>query len=70
LTATNACGLESNDVIVVYVDKRFDTVSLRSLQDGDIVGGNNVCIDGTVWDYRCFDAYGVEHRDGDAQHHD
>ena len=62
LIATNACGLEASDVTVVYVDKQFDIVSLRSPQDGDIVGGDNVCIDGTVWDYRCFDAYGVEYR--------
>ncbi len=62
LTTTNACGLESSDVTVVYVDRQFDTVSLRSPQDGDIVGGDDVCIDGTVWDFRCFEAYGVEYR--------
>lgn len=58
VTVTNACGLQSTDTTVVYVDKQFDTVEGRHPEDGDVIGGN-VCIEGTVWDHLCFDMYWV-----------
>ena len=61
LTVTNACGLSSSAVTTVYVDKDFDTVTIRQPTGGAIRGGN-VCLDGTVWDEFCFGHYVVEYR--------
>jgi hypothetical protein len=61
LTVVNECGLESTDVTVAYVDRVFDTLEMREPDEGDIVGGK-VCIDGTAWDFRCFDSYSVMYK--------
>ncbi|MCC6320471.1 MAG: hypothetical protein IT438_03425 [Phycisphaerales bacterium] len=49
LTAFNAAGMTSSVTNIVWVDKQFDTVDVRSPQDGNILGGY-VCFDGTVSD--------------------
>ncbi len=61
LTVVNECGMESSDVTVAYVDRTLDTLEMRSPEEGRIVGGK-VCIDGTAWDFRCFDSYSVLYR--------
>lgn len=61
LTATNACGVSASDVAVVYVDRVFDILSLRSPTSGMVIGGT-VCLDGTVWDHLCFDQYVAEYQ--------
>lgn len=57
LTVENACGLINTAMTVVYVDKQFESLDVRSPAEGGIVGGT-VCFDGTVWDH-CFDEYTV-----------
>jgi hypothetical protein len=49
LTAANTTGMETSVTSMVYVDKQFDTVQLRSPVAGQILGGG-VCFDGTVSD--------------------
>jgi hypothetical protein len=61
LTAVNACGQTSTAETTVYVDKDFDSLTIREPLDGAIVGGN-VCFDGTVADSYCMDEYVVEYR--------
>jgi hypothetical protein len=61
LRANNACSLSSEDVVLVWVDKQFNTVDLRSPVNNAIVGGN-VCFDGTIWDSYCFTNYTVDYR--------
>jgi hypothetical protein len=61
LTVQNACGSADTAVVVVFVDRVFDSLELREPDPGDIVGGNAVCIDGTVWD-SCFRHYTVQYR--------
>ncbi len=63
LTATNTAGLSSSITTIVYVDKQFDTVDLRSPPDGAILGGI-VCFDGTVNDGNgnCSIKYTIEYR--------
>lgn len=63
LTVENACGAQAAAVTVAYVDKQFDTVTVRFPQEDQVVGGT-VCIDGTVWDENCFDHYTVEYNSG------
>ncbi len=69
LEATNGCGLSASDSTVAFVDKEFNTVTIRypDTYDGvnGVVRGASVCIDGTVWDHLCYDAdagYQVEFR--------
>lgn len=61
ITTTNACGLVSTAITTVYVDRAFDTLSVRYPASGAFVGGQ-VCIDGTAWDWLCFDYYTVLYR--------
>lgn len=49
LTAENTSGLSSVVTSVVFVDKQFDTIDLRSPAVDQILGGS-VCFDGTVND--------------------
>lgn len=49
LTAYNTTGLSNTVTTVVFIDKQFDTVDVRSPQTGNILGGT-VCFDGTVSD--------------------
>lgn len=61
LTATNACGLTSTDVRTVWVDQLLDNLNFRSPAHDAIVGGQ-VCLDGTVSDFICFDNYVARYR--------
>lgn len=61
LTARNAAGLTAFDEVVVYVNKVFDTVDLRSPVNGGIYGGV-VCFDGTVFNNICGGSYTVDYR--------
>jgi hypothetical protein len=61
MTVFNECGVASNAVTVVFVDKAFDVATIRTPADGDVIAGD-VCIDGTMWDELCFDRYTVEYR--------
>jgi len=61
LQAQNACGLSAEDVVIVWVDKQFDTVNFVWPQSSAIVGGL-VCLQGTVWDSHCFANYTVDYR--------
>jgi hypothetical protein len=58
LTVYNACGLSSEDVTVVCIDRDFQNPAIRSPGKGAMLGGS-ICIDGTVYD-RCFDHYAVD----------
>lgn len=49
LTATNTTGLSSSVTSMVFVDRQFDAVELRSPASAQILGGG-VCFDGTVSD--------------------
>ena len=49
LTAFNAVGLSSSVTTIVFVDKQFDTVDVRSPADHSILGGV-ICFDGTIND--------------------
>jgi hypothetical protein len=63
LTATNSTGLTSAVTSVVFVDKQFDQVDVRSPATGQILGGT-VCFDGTVQDGNqstCFNNYVVQY---------
>jgi len=60
LTVHDLCGHTETDVIVVWLGTAFDTLDVRSPNNGDILGGT-ICFDGTVWDNYCFDNYYVEY---------
>jgi len=50
LTVENACGVETVWTTDVYLNKAFNSLSLRSPVNGAILGGT-VCADGTAWDH-------------------
>lgn len=50
LAVENSCGLETVWTTDVYLNKAFNSLSLRSPVNGAIVGGT-VCADGTAWDH-------------------
>ncbi|MCK6455202.1 MAG: hypothetical protein L6Q92_01530 [Phycisphaerae bacterium] len=60
LTVTNACGLTTTVTTVVWLDKSFDSIDVRSPTPGAVVGGT-VCVDGTVWDF-CGGTLNLEYR--------
>ncbi len=60
LTATNAAMMTSVFTTIMFVDRQFDVVDVRSPVTNGIYGGN-LCFDGTVNDH-CFDRYRVEYR--------
>ncbi|MBL8880514.1 MAG: hypothetical protein JNG88_15485, partial [Phycisphaerales bacterium] len=63
LIARKECGPDASVVSLVFVDKQFDTIDLRSPQSGNILGGI-VCFDGTVTDGNsggCFDNYTIRY---------
>jgi hypothetical protein len=64
LTSTNLCGCESVDEIRVWVDKLFGNVTIAEPSLNEFVGGESVCISGTVADDpdRCFGNYTVQYR--------
>lgn len=57
LTTTNAYGLTSNAVRVVWVDRTFQSFDVRYPAYGALVSGD-VCVEGTIWD-SCFWKYTV-----------
>lgn len=57
LTVTNAEGMVTTAERVMYLDKQFDSLVVRSPVSAGIYGGT-VCFDGTVWDH-CPPADGV-----------
>ncbi len=59
LRVFNDCGGQSDDYGTVYVDKDFDTISVRTPVAGGVYGGT-VCFDGSIGDARCFQDYQVE----------
>lgn len=61
MTVYNQCGLTSEAVTVVCLDRTFDTPVVRTPTAGQVVGGV-VCLDGTVYDPNsgCFDHYTAE----------
>lgn len=61
VTATNACGLTASDVTTVYVDRTFDSLAVRYPLNNQVIGGQT-CVDGTAWDWLCFDEYTVMYR--------
>lgn len=60
LRVENECDLQSEAITVVWLDKAFDNLALRSPADGAIVGGT-VCADGSAWDM-CPGTLTVGHR--------
>lgn len=60
LTVTNKCGLSTNDVTVVTLDRSIDAAAIRRPTAETILGGT-VCIDGFAYD-RCFKNYLVEYK--------
>lgn len=50
LTVENACGVETVTTTDVYLNKAFNSLSLRSPVNGSLVGGT-LCADGTAWDH-------------------
>ncbi|MFN0134505.1 MAG: hypothetical protein ACKVS9_00130 [Phycisphaerae bacterium] len=60
LTVTNICGETAVATTVVWLDRAFNSLALRSPTAGMIVGGN-VCADGTIWDH-CSGSLAVEYR--------
>lgn len=60
LTVTNECGLTAEDEHLVWLDKSFDNLALRSPTSGTILGGT-VCFDGTASD-RCGGDFTIEKR--------
>ncbi len=64
LTVQNACGLQSTDFAVVYVDRAASPPDVRTPIDGECVGGS-VCFDGTASD-RCFEMYSIDYVDADG----
>lgn len=69
LIVTNECGMTATDTTIAFVDKTYNTVEIRYPDNYDgvhgVIRGNSVCIDGTVWDYLCYDSedgYVVEYK--------
>lgn len=60
LTVRNLCGLTTEAHQLVWLDKSFDSLSVRSPTTGAILGGT-VCADGTVLDH-CGGTFQVQHR--------
>ncbi len=60
LTVTNGCDLTDVWTTDVYLNKAFNSLSLRSPANGVVLGGS-VCADGTAWDH-CGGSFTVEHR--------
>ncbi len=60
LTVTNACDMVTTWTTEVWLDRAFNSLSLRSPWNGAIVGGT-VCADGTAWDH-CGGSFTVTHR--------
>ncbi len=63
LTAFNSTGLSNSVTSIVFVDKQFDTVDVRSPQTGQVLGGG-VCFDGSVQDGNsgvCFSNYRIDY---------
>ena len=61
LIAYNECGLSSEAITVVNLNRTVSSGSIRSPLAGWIVGGT-ICIDGTAWVDGCFDHYTLERR--------
>lgn len=60
LTVENACGLATVWTTDVYLNKAFNSLSLRSPVNGAILGGS-VCADGTAWD-QCGGTIALDYR--------
>ncbi|MGE0480768.1 MAG: hypothetical protein AB7Q17_09900 [Phycisphaerae bacterium] len=60
LRVTNACGLESIDETVVWLDRGFNNFEVRRPTSGQVLGGL-VVVDGTAWDH-CSGTLAVERR--------
>jgi hypothetical protein len=63
LDVYNIVGLTSSDTTLVWVDKQFDALEVRSPAAGSILGGI-VCFDGSAYDSNglgCFDHYTIEY---------
>ncbi len=60
LRVTNSCGTLTEAFMDVYMDKAFNSLTLRCPTAGAILGGT-VCFDGTVWDH-CGGDFTVEKR--------
>jgi hypothetical protein len=60
LTVENTCGLETVVTTDVYVNKAFNSLSLRSPVNGSVLGGS-LCADGTAWDH-CAGTIALESR--------
>ena len=60
LTVTNKCGLGTNAITVVTLDRSIDASAIRRPTPGTILGGT-VCIDGFAND-RCFSYYTAEYK--------
>jgi hypothetical protein len=60
LLAYNTCGLMSTVTQLVWLDTQFDSLIIRYPVGGEVVGGN-ICLEGTVWDNRCFDHYTADY---------
>jgi hypothetical protein len=60
LTVTNECGLTAEDEHLIWLDKSFDNLALRSPTAGAVLGGN-VCFDGTASDH-CAGNFTIEKR--------
>ncbi len=60
MTVTNACGLTSQAITVVYVDKSFSGLSIASPANAAIVG-RQVCVVGSVSDY-CLNTWSVAYQ--------
>jgi hypothetical protein len=50
LTVTNACDLVSSDLRLVWLNRNFDSLDIRSPDKGQVLGGT-ICVDGTAWDH-------------------
>jgi hypothetical protein len=64
LTSYNKCGLSSEAVTVVIIDRDFNDPVIRQPTAGKIIGGT-ATIDGSVYDsvaYGCFDHYTVHYK--------
>ncbi|MHC5108966.1 MAG: hypothetical protein ACYTHJ_03695 [Planctomycetota bacterium] len=61
LSVRNACGKESTDIQVVWLDGQFDTLAMGWPTTNGIYGGT-MCFDGTANDHLCFDYYTLEYR--------
>ncbi len=65
LTVQDACGHTETAVNFVWLSTRFDNLTVREPDPGEVVSGN-VCIDGTVWDSFCFNDYTVDYQPAGA----